>query len=691
MANSPVVGYVPYFTKNGTAAASGYWIKGYVPGTTTPLTMYADSTTGTPLVKAQINSMGFPATSGGAIFAPHFAAKHDLWLFPTEAEANANDTTNATKVVSNGILIPGLTDTIKAFDTVSAMKADTSLVVGQYIRWIEHTSGYGPEGGSVGKVVAASSGTDDNGSYFDLSNGLQVQNLFPNGVSIMHFGARGNDVGVTDATTAMQAALDYAATLVNATEVIVPQGDFLLTDMVSIPINATLRGVGHRASRIRVTNDSFNMSAAGVFDFDRETEFRDLGIYFDQTDAVSRATLVQYPPAFNIDASSTQKDRITIRDVLLNGAWDGIHAPGNTGGNRYINCDMGCAGTACYIGAALDSVYLENFHVWPFGHNASYWSTGIGVGNRPVALEVDRCDDLNVASILAYKSRIDLNGGFGSLVNVSLDADYASLYVAGGEWNCSSLYKTTNAGSDDGIAVTGGSLRVVSFNLEKGTAITGNYGSLCYVTGGELIMSSGRLKTYGGGNVFKAAGSQTVMMISGIGCDDSMESTNLTDGLVYISATTDDSQITVTDFNLPPKGGAVSGYFAVIDPAASANIAIFDNDVNGWSVDYNGINNCFRNNRNMVTAEKVDDAGFVAATEITRKLTGTADGAGALTIAIGSSVATAVTNGQIVALGCFEVSGSSLVPITADSISTTQISFSGLTAGADVVVFLRYL
>lgn len=39
MANSPVVGYVPYFTKNGTAAASGYWIKGYVPGTTTPLTM----------------------------------------------------------------------------------------------------------------------------------------------------------------------------------------------------------------------------------------------------------------------------------------------------------------------------------------------------------------------------------------------------------------------------------------------------------------------------------------------------------------------------------------------------------------------------------------------------------------------------------------------------------------------------
>lgn len=93
------------------------------------------------------------------------------------------------------------------FATVAEMTAATWLTAGMTIRTLEHTSGYGYEGGNLYKIVAAGTGTADSGSYITLDNGLQAMGLFPNGVYAEQFGAAADDSTNDDAV--IQAATDY--------------------------------------------------------------------------------------------------------------------------------------------------------------------------------------------------------------------------------------------------------------------------------------------------------------------------------------------------------------------------------------------------------------------------------------------------------------------------------------------------
>lgn len=91
----------------------------------------------------------------------------------------------------------------------SDMVADPSLHLGDTVRTLEHTSGYGYEGGNLYKIVAGGTGTHDNGSYIDLDNGLQAMGLFPGGVyRPEHWGAVGD--GSTDDAVALLAMIAYA-------------------------------------------------------------------------------------------------------------------------------------------------------------------------------------------------------------------------------------------------------------------------------------------------------------------------------------------------------------------------------------------------------------------------------------------------------------------------------------------------
>lgn len=90
--------------------------------------------------------------------------------------------------------------------TTATMVADTSLAAGMYVQTIEHTSGYGYEGGNLYKIFASSQGTDDGGRYLDLDNGTFALGLFPNGANTKQWGAAGD--GSNDDTALLQAALD---------------------------------------------------------------------------------------------------------------------------------------------------------------------------------------------------------------------------------------------------------------------------------------------------------------------------------------------------------------------------------------------------------------------------------------------------------------------------------------------------
>lgn len=88
---------------------NNYWLKAYEPGTTTPKVMALDSQGVTQVSKLQLNADGFIVSAGAALVIPYVEASYDLWLFPTESEADANDTVNAERLADN-ILGPVLAD-----------------------------------------------------------------------------------------------------------------------------------------------------------------------------------------------------------------------------------------------------------------------------------------------------------------------------------------------------------------------------------------------------------------------------------------------------------------------------------------------------------------------------------------------------------------------------------------------------
>ena len=78
-----------------------YWLKAYEQGGTTPLVMSL-FVAGTPTVaKLELDAQGFLKSAGNARVIPYIDGAYDAWLIPTEAEADANDLTNAIQVADN--------------------------------------------------------------------------------------------------------------------------------------------------------------------------------------------------------------------------------------------------------------------------------------------------------------------------------------------------------------------------------------------------------------------------------------------------------------------------------------------------------------------------------------------------------------------------------------------------------------
>ncbi|MBL4759531.1 MAG: tail fiber domain-containing protein [Mariprofundaceae bacterium] len=205
-----------------------YFLKCYVQGTTTPLSMATDSTGGTLLVKAEISGGGIPPigflkTSGGAIFQPHLNATYDAWLFPTASEADVNDTSSAIQVADNVDLQLALVSVSKTFANVVDMVADGNLEVGEFIETAGYTTA-GDGGNNLYLIVAAATGTDDGGSYIDLAT-HQAKGLFDGGlVNVRQFGADGTaDDGPK-----------FLAVETAGYDLVVPDGSYTITSNTTI-------------------------------------------------------------------------------------------------------------------------------------------------------------------------------------------------------------------------------------------------------------------------------------------------------------------------------------------------------------------------------------------------------------------------------------------------------------------------
>jgi len=117
---------------------AGWWIKAYEQGTTTPKSLADDSDGTTTFAKLELDSTGFPQTSGGARLEPWVDGAFDLWMFPTETEADNNDTANAIQLSDNQgnpsafsypATIPIWFPTVVAAQAAAFLRAGENMVV----------------------------------------------------------------------------------------------------------------------------------------------------------------------------------------------------------------------------------------------------------------------------------------------------------------------------------------------------------------------------------------------------------------------------------------------------------------------------------------------------------------------------------------------------------------------------------
>jgi len=145
-----------------------YWIKGYLQGTTTPLAMATDASAGTTLAKAEIGNDGYIKTAGGAKFIPHFNADYDLYLFPTAADADANNTASAIQVADN--IAPSIDANyanFRGWKTIAEWKNDASVTAGQ---WFYATGRPAPY-----EVVNVTANAEDGGSRIKSAGNPAVE------------------------------------------------------------------------------------------------------------------------------------------------------------------------------------------------------------------------------------------------------------------------------------------------------------------------------------------------------------------------------------------------------------------------------------------------------------------------------------------------------------------------------------
>jgi len=171
----------------------GFWLAFETAGTSITIKMATDSTGGTQLSRAEVDSEGYFVTVANARFIPHIDRNYKVSLYPTEADAIAK--TNSEWTIDNLEAINASADQI--FDSVAtALLADLSGVdrvetASYYAGW-EDTS-VGPRGGAVyhtdGTTGTVSTVYSDRSGFFDLNgDGFALEGLTTGFIEAESFG-----------------------------------------------------------------------------------------------------------------------------------------------------------------------------------------------------------------------------------------------------------------------------------------------------------------------------------------------------------------------------------------------------------------------------------------------------------------------------------------------------------------------
>ena len=180
-----------------------WWLKAYEQGTTTPLAMALDADGVTTVSKLVLDLNGFINTDGNAKVIPYLDEAYDLWLIPTEADANANDLTNAVQVADN---IDNIIRTVSFanYDDLRAV-GNASLVDGQVITVTDE----GIAGQGVLRNVVGHGVTDNGGTIIVIDANWYWERIYSGAVHAKWFGLHLDGSNVTANNTILESIKDY--------------------------------------------------------------------------------------------------------------------------------------------------------------------------------------------------------------------------------------------------------------------------------------------------------------------------------------------------------------------------------------------------------------------------------------------------------------------------------------------------
>lgn len=150
-------------------------------------------------------------------------------------------------------------------DTVAAAKA-LNLAIGDYVRTGGYTS-FNDGGGALYRVVAGGTGTDDGGSYHDMSNSNQLELIADDCVNLKQFGAKTDG---TDASAALVNAIAFSGSvdIGTGTYTISTKADITLTRDTVIKgcggVLLTTVANGGRGDNISINCNGFSLELDGV-------------------------------------------------------------------------------------------------------------------------------------------------------------------------------------------------------------------------------------------------------------------------------------------------------------------------------------------------------------------------------------------------------------------------------------------
>ena len=188
----------PFFdTGNGITPEDGAQWFFFIDGTNTPKNTFSDEALTTPNTNPVISD-------ANGLFSDIWGTEGDKYKTELKDKNGVQKWAPSDPIIVPFGTITSITDQLssKQFDTVALMVADTKLVVGDIVNTLGYLS-KGDGGDNTYEIVSAATGTDDGGSFIDLTGVTgQAKGLFPRGIiNATQFGAVGD--GVTVDTTAL--------------------------------------------------------------------------------------------------------------------------------------------------------------------------------------------------------------------------------------------------------------------------------------------------------------------------------------------------------------------------------------------------------------------------------------------------------------------------------------------------------